>query len=537
MIAASNIQPTSANDTGQIRIESGSNRKEVSMAYLSSIIHDIQNHFQVRIQGEYNPKQTIDGIRFLNDNDTRVAYLLPNVLYLASYPLHGSHTLYGDVLFVGCEDKKPQGNALYIAEALELIELYNIMEHSVLAYHRVQVQKETLFKALHSGKGLEALIKSAHKFLANPIVVCDSSYAILASYPEVSDVRNLEFRNNRLSVKAIYTENMKEANITDYMYHSIYPIVTKVEDFPYDWVFESIRIKRAVVGYICIRCLEQSPTEEDLEIIHFLTQLISIQLQKDDSYNNPHGIKYDLFLKDLFLRRFENEATARRHLELLGVRPNPYYYLIACSFKEQAGQLLASNYYWQQICVIFENSITGLYGNHFVTLLSTSHMDLSASAAMERFETFLSMNHMTASVSYVFDSLMEGSAYFEQCINLLSQKLAIQSENSIFYYGDHYMKHMISLANRPRAIRATIHPAIRFMKRYDEENHTEYLNTLYVYFKQNRNAPATAKALFIHKSTLFYRFEKIEKLFQLDLGDPDTLFACEHSLRILDLIG
>ena len=90
-------------------------------------------------------------------------------------------------------------------------------------------------------------------------------------------------------------------------------------DFPI--IFESIRIKRAVVGYICIRCMEKKYEEKDLEIIHSLTQMISIQLQKDDKYSNPSGIKYDMFLKDLFAKQFDGEEMARKHLSYLGMEP------------------------------------------------------------------------------------------------------------------------------------------------------------------------------------------------------------------------
>ena len=40
-----------------------------------------------------------------------------------------------------------------------------------------------------------------------------------------------------------------------------------------------------------------------------LVQMVSIQLQKDDSYNNPQGIKYDVYLKDLFSRRYDEETS------------------------------------------------------------------------------------------------------------------------------------------------------------------------------------------------------------------------------------
>ena len=76
---------------------------------------------------------------------------------------------------------------------------------------------------------------------------------------------------------------------------------------------------------------------------------------------------------------------------------------------------------------------------------------------------------------------------------------------------------------------------MKFMKKYDQENDTEYLNTLQTYIKKNRSAPAAAEALHIHKSTFFYRLEKMKSLFNIDVSNPDNMFAYEISLKILDI--
>ena len=50
------------------------------MAYLSTIIQDIEQHYSVKIKGNYHIRQIIDGIRFLDQHDLHVSYLYPNIL-------------------------------------------------------------------------------------------------------------------------------------------------------------------------------------------------------------------------------------------------------------------------------------------------------------------------------------------------------------------------------------------------------------------------------------------------------------------------
>ncbi len=401
----------------------------------------------------------------------------------------------------------------------------------------LQEHKDELFKCLFRGKDLTKLLEVAYKHINNPIIVCDTSYSVLGSFPQVSDERNLEIINNRLRLKNVFTQDMEINKITERIYHSIYPFITKVEDFPYDWVFESIRINQAVVGYICIRGQNRSFSVDDLDLIHFLTQSISIQLQKNVEYTNPHGIKYDYFYKELFLNHFDNEANIKNQLKLLGVTPADNYYIIGCDFIENTDKVLSPNYYCQQIMSIFTNAVTGIYNGILVTLVPTNFLKPYSEGTRERLSTFLSMNNMVAAVSFIFTNLMESSLYFNQCQSMLNMVEPEKDSGNILLYGDYCFRHITSIIDDPNILTSTIHPALKYMKRYDEENSTEYLNTLSAYIGKNRSAPAAAEALHIHKSTFFYRLEKMKTLFGINITNADDMFAYEISLRLMKVTG
>ena len=58
--------------------------------------------------------------------------------------------------------------------------------------------------------------------------------------------------------------------------------------------------------------------------------------------------------------------------------------------------------------------------------------------------------------------------------------------------------------------------------------------TLKAYLRNERNAVHTAKELFIHRSTLFYRLDRIKELIHIDLDDPSTRLYVNISYRILE---
>lgn len=72
---------------------------------------------------------------------------------------------------------------------------------------------------------------------------------------------------------------------------------------------------------------------------------------------------------------------------------------------------------------------------------------------------------------------------------------------------------------------------------YDEENGTELLTTLEAYFAEEGNHVRVAERLFLHRNTVRYRLQKVEKLLGVNLDDPETRLLLGVCLRIRRLIA
>ena len=60
----------------------------------------------------------------------------------------------------------------------------------------------------------------------------------------------------------------------------------------------------------------------------------------------------------------------------------------------------------------------------------------------------------------------------------------------------------------------------------------ETLFTIQTFFENNLNVSETARKLFIHRSTLVYRLEKIKKLMGLDLREFSQAITFEIALMV-----
>lgn len=70
---------------------------------------------------------------------------------------------------------------------------------------------------------------------------------------------------------------------------------------------------------------------------------------------------------------------------------------------------------------------------------------------------------------------------------------------------------------------------------YDRQNKSEYFITLECYLRNNGHGSETAKQLFIHRHTLSYRLEHMEKLFHIAFGDATSLLKYGIAIYIYHL--
>ena len=78
------------------------------------------------------------------------------------------------------------------------------------------------------------------------------------------------------------------------------------------------------------------------------------------------------------------------------------------------------------------------------------------------------------------------------------------------------------------------HEKLLKLKYQDEANGSYLYETLRAFLQNQQSATKTAAALFIHRSTLLYRLDKIENLLKSDLSDPDEQLYLMLSFALMD---
>ena len=132
------------------------------------------------------------------------------------------------------------------------------------------------------------------------------------------------------------------------------------------------------------------------------------------------------------------------------------------------------------------------------------------------------------------ESMEEYSNSFEQSLQVLNVvKSRFKSKGySLFEeIGSYTILHDLNISVVTTFINSQLGPLLHLT----DKKSMDLFQTLNVYLQNNGNAKSTSEELFIHRSSLLYRLEKIESLLDVELDDSETRFNLIMAMKLYDL--
>ncbi len=102
-----------------------------------------------------------------------------------------------------------------------------------------------------------------------------------------------------------------------------------------------------------------------------------------------------------------------------------------------------------------------------------------------------------------------------------------------YRFEDYAFDWLLSQSRGKMPLEYVGHPAAVMLEHYDEEHGTELLHTLAVFVRYRYNATAASEALYVARSTLLNRLERIHDLTDADLNDFEERVYLEMSLLMM----
>ena len=93
------------------------------------------------------------------------------------------------------------------------------------------------------------------------------------------------------------------------------------------------------------------------------------------------------------------------------------------------------------------------------------------------------------------------------------------TDGFLHYFRDHALEYMLSSCTGELSTASLLSHGLTALLEYDEKKGTDYANTLRLYLENEMSVTKTSQMLFIHRSSLMKRLDKIQKILRSDLED------------------
>lgn len=126
---------------------------------------------------------------------------------------------------------------------------------------------------------------------------------------------------------------------------------------------------------------------------------------------------------------------------------------------------------------------------------------------------------------------------FQEAHDAASLCVGLNTESRSTFFGDFSLYQLLLSLKDPAGLSRFCTNWLADLIAYDEQQHSDLLITLRVYFDNNGNTARTAAKLNIHRNTLAYRLNRIAEITRLDLDDADVRLNLQLALKARQVLS
>ena len=238
-------------------------------------------------------------------------------------------------------------------------------------------------------------------------------------------------------------------------------------------------------------------------------------------------------LKDIFSAILDSKHISKRDIlrsyDMLGFKFDDRFVCLALR------QAVASannfpDYYLNLLENIISMTVISKRNDVFAVLINTSLCKRKKVDWLASIEKAARDFSLQVTVSDSFDNIQLSELYFGQAAGMLDLK-RFCGDVGVWDYSELYTDFILERAQGNSLPEMMYTTAFRRLLEYDSNAEISYVDTLNILLEENLNYSNAAKRLFISRNAFMNRYERMKKILDVDLNDPEQRFSLELSLR------
>lgn len=169
------------------------------------------------------------------------------------------------------------------------------------------------------------------------------------------------------------------------------------------------------------------------------------------------------------------------------------------------------------------------FDGHYVVLLGAN----KPTDYLDQFLSNLRRFGLRAATGRPCDDLSQLCTYYRQAVDTLNYMRVLRQDAEFCSYDEFCMIRLLDGLRDDVDLNNFLISDVRILQQYDIENQTELCKTLLCYLENSKSTSQTAKAMHIHRNSVYYRIDKcMEMLPDIDFNDGIMAFLVMLSLYI-----
>ena len=462
---------------------------------------------------------------------------------------HEQQTLYKDTLYIipeGTEDTFPADQFSYITttalsgEASHIRgvkcsfpELVNyVME---IFSHYSSFERE-LSHIISTGGSLGDLCCAASSFFGNPIYVHDNLFCVIG-------------HSSGLDTMFEFSEKTKKTHIplwliNEYKFDASYRHTfsrhhadiwrNELNDSNVRSLYVNLWDSGAYLGRLVIEERESAIRPGQFQAAEIFTGYVLLWMKQQILSSQQIHHSYEQLFIDLLTEGTADEQALATILSILNWKQEDRYLCLKLQSQDTADIVRPDFAINSRLSAILSGHISFRYQGKLCVILNLSLSGMNPGELRLRLAPLIRDNCLYAGISNPVDSIHALRLGFIQADLALDYITGTDSSDWMVLFSSCALNYIRQSACRKLPARMVAHPILLDLLEHDRAQGTQYYSTLRVYLLCERNIPATAAALIIHRTTLTYRLGKIAELTHLNLDNDNLRLYLLISFQLLE---
>ncbi len=385
--------------------------------------------------------------------------------------------------------------------------------------------KQEIWQELNRGASLMRLCNILEQYAGNPVAVTLTTLTIIA--------KSKGYHKTLVDEYISFGKSVPVQRAEDFFLHydetflQGEPIIRPLPFVSCEHALCGAVMNEALIGVVDMPLINGEPTKEALDLFQYASEAISIALVINgyvvkDTYHPMQNYILSLLNGSIDSVSYHNPYHIRsmlsgiEALKVAWIRPNPAENT-EVSEKELISFCRRHDHFW----------LAPYNGNYVVVFDGSQETAQQELLKKEK-------NKAKVVLTDPFFPMEELHRQMKLCSFAWNLAAYENEDNTVLFAGNYKSIYAALIPFRNGEQDLYENPVLRELEKCDQKNGTAYIETLRAYFRWKQDASAMAKAMCVHKNTVFYRLSRMKEQFGIDFANIRQMAELYLSLLVYD---